>query len=42
MRETPFSAFAYEHALAAMHRRYPTTEDLVIDRADAHCVATPI
>jgi hypothetical protein len=42
MRETPFSAFAYEHALAAMHRRYPTTEDLVIDRADAHCVATPV
>jgi hypothetical protein len=42
MRDTPYSAFAYEHALAAMHRRYPTTEDLVIDRADAHCVATPV
>jgi hypothetical protein len=42
MRETPYAPFAYEHALAALHRRYPTAEDLVIDRADAHCVATPV
>jgi hypothetical protein len=41
MRETPYSAFAYEHALAALRRRYPTTDDLVIDRADAHCTADP-
>ncbi len=39
MRDTPYSRLAYEHALAALHRRYPTPEDLVIDRADAHCTA---
>jgi hypothetical protein len=42
MRETPYSPFAYEHALAALHRRYPTPEDLVIDRADRTCIATPV
>jgi hypothetical protein len=42
MRDTPYSRPAYEHALAALHRRYPTPEDLVIDRADAHCTATPL
>jgi hypothetical protein len=42
MRETSYSAFAYEHALGALHRRYRTTEDLVIDRADVHCVAAPV
>jgi hypothetical protein len=42
MRETSYSAFGYEHALGALHRRYPTTEDLVVDRADVHCVATPV
>jgi hypothetical protein len=42
MREAPYSRFACEHALAALHRRYPTTEDLVVDRADAHCVAAPV
>lgn len=41
MREAPYSAFAYEHALAALRRRYPTTDDLVVDRADVHCVAKP-
>lgn len=41
MRETPVSRFTYEHALAALHRRYPTTEDLVVDRAEVHCVAKP-
>ena len=42
MRERPYSAFAYEHALAALHRRYRTAEDLVVDRAEVHCVATPV
>ena len=42
MRDTPYSRPAYEHALAALHRRYPTPEDLVIDRADAHCTAEPV
>jgi hypothetical protein len=42
MRDTPFSRVAYDHALAALHRRYPTPEDLVIDRADVHCTAEPI
>jgi hypothetical protein len=41
MRETPFSRPAYEHALAALHRRCPTPEDLVVDRADALCTALP-
>jgi hypothetical protein len=41
MRDTPYSAFAYEHALAALHRRYPSAEDLVVDRADVHCTALP-
>ena len=42
MRDTPFSRLAYEHALAALHRHYPTPEDLVVDRADVHCTATPV
>jgi hypothetical protein len=42
MRETPYSPFAYEHAKAALHRRYPTPEDLVVDRADVWCTATPV
>lgn len=42
MRDTPYSRIAHEHALAALHRRYPTPEDLVIDRADASCTATPL
>ncbi|MCO8269065.1 hypothetical protein M1L60_00515 [Actinoplanes sp. TRM 88003] len=42
MREMPFSRPAYEHALAALHRRCPTAEDLVVDRADALCTATPV
>lgn len=42
MRDMPNSPFAYEHAVAALNRRYPTPEDLVIDRADAHCTATPL
>ena len=40
MRDMPFSSAGHEHVLAALHRRYPTTEDLVIDRADARCIAT--
>jgi len=42
MRDTPFSRFSYEHVLAGLHRRYPTPEDLLTDRIDAHCTATPI
>jgi hypothetical protein len=42
MRETPDVPFGYEHALAALHRRYPTTEDLVVDRADVLCTGTPV
>ena len=42
MRETPYAPFAYEHALAALHRRYPTTEDLVVDRSDVQCTATAV
>jgi hypothetical protein len=42
MREMPYSHAAYDHALAALHRRFPTPEDLVVDRADAHCTATPV
>ena len=40
MRETPYSRIASEHALAALHRRFPTTEDMVVDRADVQCTAT--
>ena len=42
MREMPYSTFAHEHALGALRRRYRTTEDLVVDRADVLCVATPV
>jgi hypothetical protein len=42
MRETPYSEFAAEHAVAALHRHYPDTEDLVIDRADVTCTAQPV
>ncbi|HEX5198352.1 hypothetical protein ACFQS1_03570 [Paractinoplanes rhizophilus] len=41
MWAAPFSRLAYEHVLAGLHRRYPTPEDLLTDRADAHCTATP-
>ncbi|XVU27088.1 hypothetical protein ACQPZJ_08615 [Actinoplanes sp. CA-054009] len=42
MRETPFHQIAYDHALAALHRRFPTPEDLIVDRAEASCTATPV
>jgi hypothetical protein len=42
MRDIPFSPIAYEHVLAGLNRRYPTPEDLVVDRADADCIATPV
>ncbi|MFC3741514.1 hypothetical protein [Paractinoplanes deccanensis] len=42
MRETPFNRIAYDHTLAALHRHYPTAEDLIVDRAEAHCTATPL
>lgn len=41
MREKPFSQVEFDHALAGLHRRYPTPEDLITDRADAFCTATP-
>ncbi|WP_433364179.1 hypothetical protein ACQPZX_33500 [Actinoplanes sp. CA-142083] len=41
MWKAPFSRFAFEHVLAGLHRRYPTPEDLLTDRVDAHCTATP-
>jgi hypothetical protein len=41
MRDMPYSRPAFEHVLAALHRRYPTPEDLVVDRADVHCTAKP-
>jgi hypothetical protein len=40
MRDSPHSRAAYDHALAALQRRFPTPEDLVADRADAFCTAT--
>ncbi|GAA2607219.1 hypothetical protein [Paractinoplanes durhamensis] len=42
MRDLPYNRVAYDHVLAGLHRRYPTPEDLVLDRADAHCTATPV
>jgi hypothetical protein len=42
MQEAPFNRLAHQHAVAALHRRYPTPEDLVVDRADAHCTAVAI
>lgn len=42
MQEMPYNGIAYEHALAALRRRFPTPEDLVIDRADALCTAVPL
>jgi hypothetical protein len=42
MRDMPYSRPAFEHVLAALQRRYPTAEDLVVDRADAHCIARPL
>jgi hypothetical protein len=41
MRETPCTRLEYGHALAGLHRHFPTPEDLVIDRADARCTAIP-
>ncbi|GAA2480926.1 hypothetical protein [Winogradskya humida] len=40
MSEAPYNRIGHEHALAALRRRYPTPDDLVIDRADARCTAT--
>ena len=42
MQEAPFDRLTHQHAVAALHRRYPTPEDLVIDRAAAQCTAVPI
>jgi hypothetical protein len=42
LRESPANRIVYEHDLAALRRRFPTTEDLVIDRADARCTALPV
>ncbi|WP_433293869.1 hypothetical protein ACQP2F_31680 [Actinoplanes sp. CA-030573] len=42
MLEKPFHRSGYEHVLAALHRRYPTAEDLLTDRSDARCTATPV
>ena len=42
MQEEPYDRLAHQHAVAALRRRYPTSEDLLIDRADAHCTAVPI
>jgi hypothetical protein len=39
MRDTPYSRIGHDHALAALHRRYPTPDDLVIDRAETSCTA---
>ncbi|MCU7730582.1 hypothetical protein ODJ79_43285 [Actinoplanes sp. KI2] len=40
MADIPFSQTAYDHVLAALHRRYPTLEDMLTDRVDATCTAT--
>jgi hypothetical protein len=42
MRDAPYNRLAYQHAVAALHRRYPTPDDLVIDRAEAVCTAVPV
>lgn len=42
MQEAPYERLAHNHAVAALHRRYPTPEDLLMDRADAQCTAVPI
>jgi len=42
MREIPFNRVAYDHVLAGLRRRYPTPEDLITDRIDVSCTATPI
>ena len=42
MRDAPFERAAYDHVLAALHRRYPTPEDLLTDRTDANCTAKPV
>jgi hypothetical protein len=42
MRELPFSHISYDHVLASLHRRFPSPEDLIVDRAEAQCVATPV
>jgi hypothetical protein len=42
MRDMPPNRFAHDHALAALHRRYPTPDDLLVDRADVRCTAAPV
>ena len=42
MREKPYNRLSFEHAVAALHRRYPTPDDLVIDRADSICTAVAL
>jgi hypothetical protein len=42
MRDAPYNRLATDHAIAALHRRYPTPDDLVIDRADAVCTAVSL
>ncbi|WP_305783680.1 hypothetical protein [Symbioplanes lichenis] len=42
LEEKPYDRLAYQHAVAALHRRFPTAEDLLIERADAQCTASPM
>jgi hypothetical protein len=42
MRDAPYNRLATDHAIAALHRRYPTPDDLVIDRADVVCTAVSL
>ncbi|MGX6601306.1 hypothetical protein ACWKSP_04075 [Micromonosporaceae bacterium Da 78-11] len=42
MQAVPYSRAEYDHVLAGLHRHFPTPEDLVIDRADVQCTATPV
>lgn len=41
LEAAPYDRLAYRHAVASLQRHFPTPEDLVLDRADAHCTAEP-
>ncbi|WP_306207213.1 hypothetical protein [Actinoplanes sp. RD1] len=42
LEQAPYDRLTHRHAVAALHRRFPTAEDLLIERADAQCTATPM
>ena len=42
MAEKPYNRLAHQQAVTALHRHFPTADDLLIERVDAQCTAVPM